>query len=488
MKPNLIVIMADQLRADVLRSGYTPNIDSLLDDGAEFANAYCASPLCVPARGAFFTGLCPNTNGSLINPWEKKDAAYGDVKKGVENLYGLVERDWYSIHSGKQHLFTEGGKLEDSDPSVIWASTEKTYKAMLEEHGVRQPGVLPKFKTHVPEMVDGKVTKVSKYSNAVTGCHPYDEKYFFDVYFTDKALEALDERDREKPLFLSAMYLAPHPPFEIPEPWFSKYESPDIELPENTGKFYPYQSPLQMYNLTGIVGSHYSGEEWREARRVYLGLVSLLDECVGRLIGKLKDDNLYDDSMIIFTSDHGEMLGAHRLFQKMCMYEESAHVPLAVKLPSSMSQGHKVLAEYVSHLDVMPTICDALGLSSSNDFEGRSLLPLIVNGDSSGLNGEVYIQYDGNGSRSNFQRCVIKDGMKLIADIFKDEVFLELYDLKNDRIESKNLIFDGNHDDVTMKLYRMLSDHMKNTGDMLSLPEPNIKAFRETHQDFRVRM
>ena len=113
MRPDIVIIMADQLRYDVLGKGYTPNIDTLMNESVCFDRAYCASPLCVPSRGAFFTGLCPDSNGSLINPWEPRDAEYGNVRNGIDNLYELVSEDWEVIHSGKQHLFTSGVRLED---------------------------------------------------------------------------------------------------------------------------------------------------------------------------------------------------------------------------------------------------------------------------------------------------------------------------------------------------------------------------------------
>ncbi|EPR37752.1 sulfatase, partial [Enterobacter ludwigii] len=99
MKPHVIIIMADQLRCDVLGRGFTPNIDSIAEEGTSFRRAYCASPLCVPARGAFFTGTYPNRNGSLINPWEPADARYGHVRTGINYLYTIMEQDWDSIHS-----------------------------------------------------------------------------------------------------------------------------------------------------------------------------------------------------------------------------------------------------------------------------------------------------------------------------------------------------------------------------------------------------
>lgn len=289
MKPHVIIIMADQLRADVLGKGFTPNIDSIAEDGIKFNHAYCSCPLCVPARGSFFTGTYPNHNGSLINPWEPKDAEYGYVKNGISNLYEIMESDWDSIHSGKQHLYTEGGKLEDRIVSPTkWFSTEKSYKEYLKENGVAMPGG-PKFRNRVPEMVNGTATKVSSYSNPETGLYKEGEEFYFDSYFAKRALDGLKTRNREKPLLLNAMFLAPHPPLHIPEPWYNFVKNENFELPDNVGVYYPKQSPLQMYNLTGVIGARYSRNDWRESWRVYLGLVSMLDSYVGQLLDEVKN-------------------------------------------------------------------------------------------------------------------------------------------------------------------------------------------------------
>ena len=482
MKPNLIVIMADQLRYDVLGRGFTPNIDSIASDGVVFSRAYTSCPLCVPARGAFFTGMYPGNNGSLINPWERKDRAYGDVKEGIPTLYELLEDDWEAIHSGKQHLFTAGSKLEDRpDGRTFFASTEKTYKEFLRANGKRIPGG-PRFKTYVPEMVGGKTTKVTKYSNAEYGCYDEDERFYFDEYFTECAVKALKERKGGKPLFLSAMYLAPHPPLEIPEPWFSKVGEDDFVLPGNVGKYYPYQSPLQMYNLPGIVGSRYSREHWKKAWRVYLGEVALLDDCVGRLLAEIKAEGLYDESVIIFTSDHGEMLGSHALFQKMCMYEESVRVPLYIKYPASWGIGHREIDSVVNHVDVLPTLSEALALGNAAEPDGKSLLR-ISRGEET-RNEPTFIQFDGNGALSNFQRSVVYGNHKLIVDFFKDEFFLELYDVVNDREETENLIFNPEYDGKASELASLLAMHMARIHDHLGFPPFNPAEFRAVHEDF----
>lgn len=474
-EPNLIIIMADQLRHDVLGKGITPNIDGLAAEGITFDRAYCNCPLCVPSRGSFFTGTMPAQNGSRINPWTPDDAPSGDVHAGIPNLFEMLEQNWEVIHSGKQHLYTEGGKLEDKDQNVRWVATEKSYAAFLKENGKRAPGG-PAFRTEVPEMVSGKYTRVTTYSTPKTGIYPEDEKYFYDRYYTDRALTGLRERKGDKPLFLNMMFLAPHPPFEIPEKWYSLIDINDVILPDNVGIFYPRQSPLQMYNITGIVGSRYTREEWRESWRVYLGLTAMLDSLTGEIIDELKRQGLYDNSIIIFTSDHGEMLGSHALFQKMCMYEESVHVPLYIKLPKGKN-ARMHIGNPVSLIDVLPTICEMLKVNVPESVEGRSLVPLI-NGIKEPPR-DIFIQYDGNGSLSNFQRCIISNGKKLIVDLFKDEAFFELYDIEHDIEETDNLLFHGDQwDNVAQELYRKLLHHMRTDDDSLSMPIIDLKGFR----------
>lgn len=484
MKPHVIIIMADQLRYDVLGRGFTPNIDSIAEEGTVFSRAYCACPLCVPARGSFFTGTYPNRNGSLINPWEPADAGYGDVRPDYSNLYTIMEREWDSIHSGKQHLFTTGGKLEDRvDSRTRWFSTEKSYKEFLNKNDVFMPGG-GKFRTKVPEMVDGKATRVSNYSNAETGRYEPGERYYFDSYFTEMALEGLRQRDTTKPLLLNAMFLAPHPPLHIPEPWYGAVKAEDFSLPENVGVYYPRQSPLQMYNLTGIVGTRYGRDHWKEAWRVYLGLVQMLDHCVGRILEELKRQGIYDDSLILFTSDHGEMLGSHGLFQKMCMYEESARVPLYMKFPKAFAPSEKSYDQVVSHIDVLPTLCEYLQMDPENEMDGTSLMPLLRGEAGAKERNFTYIQYDGNGSRSNFQRCMVWGRRKLIVDFFKDETFYELYDLETDRQETTNLMFDGRYDKTAIEMAERLALHMKETGDLLTMNPVDAAGFRRKYEDF----
>lgn len=479
VKPHVVVIMADQLRFDVLGKGYTPTIDSLRSESVVFEHAYCSSPLCVPSRGSFYTGMTPNSTGSKINPWEKRDAARGDVKQGIDSLYTLMEEEWESIHSGKQHLYTEGGNLEfRKNSKTKFYSTDQTYKAFLAEHNVPAPGG-ERYRARVPELVDGQYTKVNLYSNAESGRYESGEFYYFDHYFMRKALEGLEQRTGDKPLLLNTTFFAPHPPFEIPEPYYSRVTADELNLPDNVGTFYPYQSPLQMYNLTGIIGTRYDRDHWKETWRVYLGLVSMLDTMVAKILDELKEQGLYDDALIIFTSDHGEMLGSHALFQKMCMYEESVRIPLSFKFPKHEQIEASVHTDEVSNIDVLPTLCEYLNLSARQSFDGKSLMSTI-RGERS-KDRTVFIQYDGNGSYSNFQRAVVKDRYKLIVDCFQAQNYYELYNLSEDPQEMNNLIFTGDEDDRVRTLFALLSEHMEQTNDELTLNVLDLEQFRANY-------
>lgn len=491
MKPkNVVIIMADQLRYDALGE-HTPSMNQLLDESVQFNRAYCASPLCAPARGAFFTGKYPNVNGSLINPWLKDEAEYGFVKEEHTHLYELMEEQWDSWHTGKQHLFMDPKPNKRESSKTNWLPLEGRYDAFLKVNNKDKPGG-PEYKGIVPEMAYGKVTRTKSYSVPHTGHYEEGLDYFFDGFILKDSLQAIRDRDRNKPFLLNAMFVAPHPPLQVPEPWYSRVKQPVV--PENVGKWYEGQSPLQLYNLTGFIGQQYERKEWERIWEVYLGLVSLLDHCVGQIVAELKKEDMYDDTLLVFTSDHGEMLGSHRLWQKMCMYEESVKTPLAMKFPKSFQPAVREVDEIVSSVDVLPTLCEYVGIDAPAGLSGRSLMPLVkgeetkvMEADGSARS-EIFIQYDGNGARGNFQRCILSGNFKLIVDIFKDELYLELYDVVHDPQETNNLVF---HEDVyrtrTIEMIDALRSHMKKTKDLLEIPAGIYDTFLEQYAPFYMK-
>ncbi len=468
----VIIIMADQLRADVTGGPLTPHINSLREDGVSFNRAYCAAPLCAPSRASFFTGRYPNATGGFINPWSKEDEQHGQVRSGTSNLYQLLEDQWDSYHIGKQHFFTVDNIDKNPESKTRWI-TQEDYTRWMKAQNRRKPGG-KKFKADAPEIVSGSYTRLRSYSTPRFERYEEGPAYFLDHYLANECIAAIRNRDKNKPLMLSAMFLAPHPPFDIPEPYFSMVRPGDFTLPENVGQWDAGQSPLQLYQLTGFIGSRYSRDDWQEIWAKYLGLVKLLDDEVGRIIQTLKEEGLYDKALIVFTSDHGEMLGSHSLWQKMCMYEESVKVPLLLKLPANRPAIRKESDVPVSLVDVLPTLLDFNGLPGAESMDGRSLLPLLQGEKTE--NRPLFIQYDGNGSLSSAQRCIVDGPYKLIIDSFKDEFFVELYDVVRDPQERSNLILDKQHTARARDLFKQLTGYMKHSNDRITFPE-NLIGF-----------
>lgn len=477
-KPHLVIIMADQLRFDAIGI-HTPNINRLREDSVSFERAYCASPICVPARGAFFTGKYPNETGCLINRGED---AHARVRPGLDNLYELMENGWDSWHTGKQHFRYPG--LEQSPSSrTNWLKVERRYEAYLQENNKRKPGG-PSFRGMAPEMAYGTTTRPKTYSIPTIGRYEEGVDYFIDEFIARDSLAAIRNRDRTKPFLLNAMFVAPHPPLDIPDPWFSMVN--EVKLPENVGKWCDNQSPLQLYNMPGVLGARYTREEWEQIWKVYLGLVALLDKCVGELIDELKKEGMYDESLIIFTSDHGEMLGSHKLWQKMCMYEESVHTPLFMKFPADFKPAILSCDTLVSSIDVLPTVCDFMQIQPTGNLSGRSLLPLVT-GETTAGREAVFIQYDGNRGRGNFQRCIIEGDYKLIVDLFKNETFIELYHVISDPQEMNNLAFqDDLYRPLIGQMLQKLREHMGATNDLLTLSDSIYDRFLQEYSEFKI--
>ena len=362
---------------------------------------------------------------------------------------------------------------EQPESTTHWNSLENGYAEHLQATGARMPGG-PTFTGLCPELHARKTTAARRYSIPQTGNYESGLENFFDGYILKESLNAIDHRDPSKPFLLNAMFIAPHPPFDIPSPWYEKHK--DVPMPENVGRWDKLQSPLNLYHMAGALGARYQRDEWQEPWRVYAGLVSLLDHCVGQIIDKLKEQGMYEDSVILFTADHGEMLGSHCLWQKMVLYEESALTPLSIRLPGGKHAGVANAAPS-SHLDVFPTLCDLAGIEIPDTVSGCSLRPEIEGGAPAG-NRPVFVQSDGNGSLEKWSRGVIIGEEKLIVDGFKDEVFFELYDLAADPFEADNRAFED--PDIVLRLLAKLSQHMRATGDAVHLAEEDYTLFKRT--------
>ncbi|MBN2559058.1 MAG: sulfatase-like hydrolase/transferase [Clostridia bacterium] len=358
---NILLIMTDQQRYDTVhglgnRKIMTPVIDSLIDEGTAFTRAYTPSPVCVPARFATLTGRYCHNTGCVEN---------GMMPGGFRSIMEILSGNGYrTCGIGKMHFnFKDGGNMATwgFDARVtseeINGAERDDYKNYLDENGyshVRDPHGIRSEMYYIPQP-----------SQLPEGLH-------HTSWVCDKSIEYIEGRDREKPFFLMCGIIKPHPPFEVPVPWNKLYRSPDMDMPFVP----PGHEEMQTYwnrvqNRYKYKGKGRDRELERIIKAYYYGCISFIDYNLGRVFQKLRDEEIYDETMIIFTSDHGEMLGDFNCYGKRGFLDPAARVPLIVRQPGI--PGGRLVNEPVSLVDIVPTILGYAGIKDDGTFDGCNL-------------------------------------------------------------------------------------------------------------------
>ena len=377
-KPNVLLIMMDQLRFDAL--GYsskklveTPSLDWLASLGTVFTHAYTPSPSCIPARSCLMTGLKPWSTGVLSTGNSAGPHTPGSVM-GVNfphTLPGeLVKSGYHAQGIGKMHFFPQRSLMGFCNTVLDESGREEDlhfcsdYKEWFLSHNPAHYGI-----------TDHGIhwnSWMARPFHAQECFHP-------STWTVNQSLEYLDKRDPTIPFFLKVSFARPHAPYDPNQYFFDLYMNKKETLPK------PFQSVWsEKYEAIGNVDSPVawhgkrSEEEVERARAGYYGSITQTDHQIGRLLNTLAKAKLLDEMMIVFTSDHGDMLGDHNLWRKTYAYEGSSHIPLIIKLPKSMKKsGTSYCDGPVSLYDIMPTILDICGCPIPSDVEGESLLALL---------------------------------------------------------------------------------------------------------------
>jgi len=466
-KPNLVVIMTDQHRRDCVgaygdNGPRTPNLDRLAAEGVVFDRFYSACPLCVPTRSALATGLCPHSCGATINAFGtpgEEEKSHGVVNKGTVTMHDLLAEAGYRIgHIGIDHVRTIP-PLRQRGVFDRYVSNGD-HKQHMAERGL-EPYDYSSHRHPCPVERDGKTEQVH-YSAPNPGVHPYAPEDFLDFFFARHAAEFVRSVDASEPFALFCFLWAPHPPFVIPEPYYSLYSPADIVPPANL--MAPLDGKPQMHfgHLPGIIGAVPDREAWLQTWAVYFGMVTMVDECIGMVLDTLRDRGLMDDTLVLFTADHGEQLGCHSLFQKMVCYEESIHLPFIARAPGA-EPGRR--AQLAGHVDVMPTLLDYADIDAPAALQGQSLRA-VLDDPSAPSRPEVFSEYSGNVQHRWFQRAVVSGQYKYI---YNHGDRAELYDLQGDPLEMANLAGRPETASVESELRQRLGNWMERTGDFLRM-------------------
>jgi arylsulfatase A-like enzyme len=358
-QPNVLFIMSDQQRADTL--GFrgetpckTPHMDSIAQHGISFDRAMTPCPLCLPARSAIFTGIYPHQNQMLDNTTS--------ALRECQLLDAFREGGYQVNYAGKWHL-GEGniGQFTDRDDGDSTAE----YSDWCKSQGLVDGWTFndPRVRTHrKPSM-----------STPVALPLELDVDKTNDAYIANIAIEQLRTRDKDKPFFQVCSFNGPHPPFMIPEPYFSMYDESEVERPVNFGPQAGEPEVNKSSYYRKLFLDH--GEDfdaWRKSFAVYWGFTTLIDDQVGLLLSELERLGLSDDTIVVYLSDHGENLGAHGLWHKMVAYEESIRVPLIFKVPGTRNINARSQSP-VSQIDIAPTLAGLCGVPKSDDWTGIDL-------------------------------------------------------------------------------------------------------------------
>ncbi|MFV0554289.1 MAG: arylsulfatase [Mangrovibacterium sp.] len=365
-QPHIIFIMTDQQRADALgcmgnQAVISPHIDELARQGAVFTNAYSSVPSCTPARAGLLTGM---------SPWHHGMLGYGKVARQYkyEMPAMLRQAGYYTFGIGKMHWFPQ-------------KALHGFHGTLVDESGrVEQDGFVSDyrdwFKLNAPGE-DPDKTGIG-WNEHASASYALDEK-LHPTYWTGRtAAELIRNYEQDNPLFLKVSFARPHSPYDPPQRFLDLYDEVDIPAPF-LGDW--DEEFAQINGGKDAAFGDFGVEHAVESRRHYYASISFIDEMVGEIIQALKDKGMYDNTLICFTSDHGDMMGDHHHWRKTYAYEGSSHVPFIVKSPASSkasASGQRV-SQVVELRDFLPTFLDAAGEPIPEEMDGMSVLSLLKN-------------------------------------------------------------------------------------------------------------
>ncbi len=425
-QPNILLIQADQLAAPYLgcyghQIVQSPHIDRLADSAVVFDAAYTNSPLCAPSRFVMMSGRLP----SKIAAWDNAVEFSAEIPTFAHYLSAAGYR---CCLSGKMH-FVGPDQLHGFDDRL----TTDVYPADFTWHPQwDRPGERLDWYHNMEVVTKAGVCTRSMYMD-------YDDEAVFRAkrFLFDHAREQSDQ-----PFLLTVSMIQPHDPYLCGQQHWDRYREDDIDLPRVAhGEVAEDPHSARLRHSYGASDLILEDDSIRNARHAYYGAIADIDDKVGELMATLKEAGFADDTIVIFTSDHGDMLGERGMWFKMSYLENSARVPLIVHAPKMFAA--KRINAAVSLIDLLPTFAELAGDGKAPDYatdiEGRSLLDWLQGGEG---HDEVIGEYFGEGTVAPLF-MIRRDGKKLI---YSSQDPVQYYDLKSDPLELNNLADSVTHE------------------------------------------
>ncbi len=471
-KPHIVLILANQLRADVLgafgdQQCPTPRIDLLSQHATAFRRHYTPCPLGIPARATLATGLSPLRHGARINGSARTGGRHATIHDDAPLLHErLIDAGYRVVHVGILNLHTQPA-LPQRVPSAEFLGplSLPEHLQQLEQRGLTY-GNLDALRDPVLDYIEAKPVVLGGWSGRSIE-FPLRAEFFYDRVIAENAARVLREYaagSDDKPLALLCNFNVPHPPMWAPQDYAELIRPEDVRLPATTGRWYASTSPMHLAHFTGQMGARLELDQWRKTWAMYLGMTALLDECVGQVLAEMDRTGILTDAVIAMSSDHGDMLGARRLLGKMCMYEPAVRVPLIIKPPGTLAESrHRHTWELTTHADLCATLLDYADAQPMPASQGLSLRAIAEGrADTAPPRQYLFASFDGNAGLAFTQRMVRTKSHKLIHNIGYDA---EFYDLIEDPRETRNLYGDPNHAAIRESLRQRLNLWMQSQGD-----------------------
>jgi len=435
-KSNILLITTDQQRFDTInalgnRYIYTPHLNWLVDQGITFTRCYADSPICMPSRATIMTGKHGYTTGLVGNDENIKPMATNPT------LPGILTRNGYQTRAqGKMHFSPirahYGFEYMELPLDYYRERSQNVHLGLPKQHGVGENEIEPAIST-------------------------VDEVNSLTYWTVKRSIDFLETRDDTRPFFLWTSFTKPHPPFdpclnywnlyrdkEVPPPVYGDWSESLEKIPQ--GYMYPTYCLNNAYRL--------SEEQLKDVKRAYYACITQIDYTLGLLFARLREMGLLENTWIIFTSDHGDMMGDHHMGAKSVFFEGSAHVPLIIRPPFGSWELHsysgKKCDALVTLADILPTVLGIAGIEPPAGIDGVNLLDLVDKPDYN----RVFI-----GNCENRYFAVIEGDYKYMwTSLGGDEL---LFNLKTDPREQKNLAGCKEEEAVLIRMRKRLIEHLE---------------------------
>lgn len=459
-KPNIILIMTDTQATNMVgcysgKELNTNNIDQLASDGIRFNSAYTCSPVCTPARGGLFTGIYANQSG----PWTNNIAPGLNIRTMGDYFKSASYKTCYI---GKWHLdghdyFGTGICPPEWDKKYWYEGANYLSELSDKEIDLWRNGL-----NSAEELRENNITAEFTWANRIS----------------NRAIDYLNccKQEKDKPFLMVLSYDEPHHPFTCPPEYVDKYEEFAYDLGKkafDTLETKPAHQKLWSEAMPTPVA-----DDGKYRHPLYFGCNDYVDDEIGRVIQHLDKSEL-DNTWVVYTSDHGEMMGAHKLISKgAAMYDDITNIPLIIRPPLS-EKLPKQINTPVSHIDILPTLMKLANIEKPDILPGGNLLTIddALNADRGVMVefNRYEIEHDSFGGFIPV-RCWVNANYKLVLNLFTSD---ELYDRRTDPDEMHNLIESAIHEENRNQIHDTLLDYMDNIRDPFRSYQWAIRPWRK---------